>query len=430
VPALNVWNCDPHVPLEIYAIFDPLGNAAHTALSYDLVGEDVLITGAGPIGIAVVAMALKAGARFVVITDISEYRLELARKVGVTRAVDVRTTTVAQVQEELGMTQDNPGDWISILIESLLWPDHPLGRDVGGTRQTVSSISRADLLEYLAAHYGPRNLVVSVAGNIDTNRILDLVRHSLEGWKQGNRSTTCQPATERRSSRRLLVQYKKTEQANLSLAALGLSRRDPDRYALAVLNAILGEGMTSRLFFEIREKQSLAYDVHSYIEQFADTGALVIYAGVDPTRIEAALEGILGEVERLKTQGADESELAMAREYFKGRTLLGLENTQLSNPDGRDAPNNYTSALDIALLGRELMSNPVLRKIAGTQTHAGVAAGEPLTVATDRGSVTLPAELTEMPDRVVWLPTNSPGCRVRSDLGAGAGTLVRLSREG
>src|SRR5205807_4071015 len=84
VPALNVWHCDPKVPLEIYAIFDPLGNAAHTALSYDLVGEDVLITGAGPIGIAAVAMALKAGARFVVITDVNDYRLALADKMGAT----------------------------------------------------------------------------------------------------------------------------------------------------------------------------------------------------------------------------------------------------------------------------------------------------------------------------------------------------------
>jgi threonine 3-dehydrogenase len=103
VPALNVWHCDPHVPLELYAIFDPLGNAAHTALSYDLVGEDVLITGAGPIGIAAVAMALKVGARFVVITDVNDYRLGLADKMGATATVNVQTQDLREVMQRLGM---------------------------------------------------------------------------------------------------------------------------------------------------------------------------------------------------------------------------------------------------------------------------------------------------------------------------------------
>ena len=89
VPAPNIWHCDPNVPLEIYAIFDPLGNAAHTALSYDLVGEDVLITGAGPIGVSAVPMAIKAGARFVVVTDVNDYRLGLADKLGATAVVNV-----------------------------------------------------------------------------------------------------------------------------------------------------------------------------------------------------------------------------------------------------------------------------------------------------------------------------------------------------
>jgi len=103
VPAPNIWHCDPKVPLELYAIFDPLGNAAHTALSYDLVGEDVLITGAGPIGVAAVAMALKAGARFVVITDINDYRLGLADKMGATATVNVKNQDLKDVMKSLGM---------------------------------------------------------------------------------------------------------------------------------------------------------------------------------------------------------------------------------------------------------------------------------------------------------------------------------------
>lgn len=105
VPAANLWHVSPHVPLEYYAIFDPLGNAAHTALAFDLVGEDVLITGAGPIGIAAVAMAKKAGARHVVITDVNDYRLGLARTLGATRAVNVAKETLDDVMCELGMSE-------------------------------------------------------------------------------------------------------------------------------------------------------------------------------------------------------------------------------------------------------------------------------------------------------------------------------------
>ncbi len=105
IPVTNVWHCDPKIPLEVLSCFDPLGNATHTALSFPVLGEDVLITGAGPIGIMAAAIAKHAGARFVVITDVNEYRLELARKVGVTLAVDARETRLADVQKQLGMSE-------------------------------------------------------------------------------------------------------------------------------------------------------------------------------------------------------------------------------------------------------------------------------------------------------------------------------------
>jgi threonine 3-dehydrogenase len=105
IPVTNVWHCDPTIPLEILSSFDPFGNAVHTALSFDLLGEDVLITGAGPIGIMAAAVAKHAGARHVVITDMNEYRLDLARKMGATRAVNVKETTVEDVMKELGMKE-------------------------------------------------------------------------------------------------------------------------------------------------------------------------------------------------------------------------------------------------------------------------------------------------------------------------------------
>lgn len=105
VPAMNIWNCDAKIPLELYAIYDPLGNAAHTALSFDLVGEDVLITGAGPIGVSAVPMAIKAGARYVVVTDINDYRLGLAEKMGATAAINVKNAELRGVMKKLGMTE-------------------------------------------------------------------------------------------------------------------------------------------------------------------------------------------------------------------------------------------------------------------------------------------------------------------------------------
>jgi threonine 3-dehydrogenase len=105
IPVSNVWHCDPSIPKEIFSIFDPFGNATHTALSFDVLGEDVLVTGAGPIGIMAAAIAKHAGARYVVITDLNEYRLELAKKIGVTRAVDIKKDNLITVMDELGMKE-------------------------------------------------------------------------------------------------------------------------------------------------------------------------------------------------------------------------------------------------------------------------------------------------------------------------------------
>jgi threonine 3-dehydrogenase len=105
IPVTNVWHCDPSIPMEIFSCFDPFGNAVHTALNYDVQGEDVLITGAGPIGIMAAAVVKHAGARYVVITDMNQYRLDLARKMGVTRAVDIRTEDLTDVMKELGMKE-------------------------------------------------------------------------------------------------------------------------------------------------------------------------------------------------------------------------------------------------------------------------------------------------------------------------------------
>ena len=230
------------------------------------------------------------------------------------------------VIEELNMIRDDPREWIDVIIDEVIWPGQALGRDVAGTKETVNSFTRDDALSYLARHYTPRNTVVSVAGNVPHEYVVHAIEKALGGWKGGEPQTFA-PAQNSQSAPRLRLESKRTEQAHLCLAVHGLSMLHPDRFVLDVLNVILGEGMSSRLFQEVREKRGLAYDVHSYVSHFLDAGAATVYAGVDPRRINSAIEAILSELRRLKDEVPD-SELAKAKEYSKGRLLLRMEDTR------------------------------------------------------------------------------------------------------
>jgi len=229
--------------------------------------------------------------------------------------------------EELSMLLDTPGDWVHMLIDQAVWGDHALGRDVGGTRESVSAIQRDQMLSYLRTHYVPANTVVAVAGAVGHAEVVDRVGSLLLDLPAGP-ATRWREASIVQSAPRVEVRSKHTEQAHLCLAVPGLSYVDPDRFALDLLNIVLGEGMSSRLFLQIREQKGLAYDVHSYTNYFSDTGSVVIYAGVDPKRAEETVEACLAEVERLKQAGVDEDELGRAKEFWKGRTLLRLEDTR------------------------------------------------------------------------------------------------------
>lgn len=229
------------------------------------------------------------------------------------------------IVEELGMLGDSPGDWVHVLADEAMWGAAPLGRDVAGTRDSVLKIARDDLLEWMHTRYVPSNLVVSVAGPLEHAAVQSMVEQLLGDW-QGAESRPGEPANEGPVSR-IVLKSKKTEQAHFCLALPSLSYLHPDRYALDLLNIVLGEGMSSRLFLEIRERHGLAYDVHSYTNQYVDAGSLVIYAGVDPSRIDEAVRACLGELGRL-LDPVPEDELARAKEFWKGRMLLRLEDSR------------------------------------------------------------------------------------------------------
>jgi len=228
--------------------------------------------------------------------------------------------------EELNMSMDSPPQRVNILIDEVIWPNQPLGRDVAGSKETVAALSREVLLEYLSRQYVPNNTVVSVAGDIGDEEVLASLSSVFGDWTTGTPQPPF-PAEESQDEPRLHIEHRDTEQAHLCLSLRGLSTFHPDRFNLDLLNVILGEGMSSRLFLEIRERRGLAYDIHSYVDHFLDSGAVTIYAGVDPKRIDATTGAILEELRRLK-DGVPALELTKAKELAKGRLLLRMEDTR------------------------------------------------------------------------------------------------------
>lgn len=229
--------------------------------------------------------------------------------------------------EELHETFDNPDALVSELISEVIWGNQPVGRDIGGSDETVGGISREDLLEYMHTHYVPSDMVVSVAGNIQHDDVVKMVEDTLGQLPSGTRPVAA-PAKALDTGARLKVYKKDTEQANLCLAVPALDYNDPKRYVLTMLNGILGSGMSSRLFQEIREERGLAYTVGSYSMMLSDTGAWVVYGGFTPERIDDTIKAILVEMDKIRQEPVSAAELTKIKEYNKGRMMLSLENTQ------------------------------------------------------------------------------------------------------
>ena len=230
------------------------------------------------------------------------------------------------ILEELAMTEDSPADIVNILIDELVWPHQPLGRDTGGTPESVKAITRDHVIRYMEQLYVPQNTVVAIAGNVTHQEVIDRVAEYLGDW-QPHPFATWYPAQISNDTPRLRLRSKKTEQAHFCLATPGLSAAHPDRYVLDVLNAVLGEGMSSRLFLEIREKRSLCYDVHSYVNHYLDTGSTVVNAGVDPSKLDEALRAVKEQLVKM-FDGVPDKELIKAKEFIKGRLQLRMEDTR------------------------------------------------------------------------------------------------------
>jgi len=228
--------------------------------------------------------------------------------------------------EEINMSLDSPRQRVAMLIDEIIWPGQPLGRDIAGNRETITALTRQQILDFFSSAYLPNNIVISIAGDIEQKQIQDTVTKALGGWKR-NKVSAGFPNSSNQEAARLKIEFRETEQVQLCLAVPGFSYFDPDRFAVDLLSTVLGEGMSSRLFTEIREQQGLAYDIHSYADHFADSGAVIIYAGVDSSRVDNALSAIIDQLSKIKEQISD-AELKKAKEMAKGRLVLSLESSR------------------------------------------------------------------------------------------------------
>jgi len=230
------------------------------------------------------------------------------------------------ILEELKMYQDQPQDYVLNLLEEVIWPEHPLGRDIAGTEQSVARLTRDDILEYADAHYRLPNLVIGAAGAVDEDETIAAVSSRVTLPSEPNGLMSPEPPAPLNGPH-VMLRRKRTEQAHICLGVRALSYLHPDRYALDLLNTVLGEGMSSRLFLNIRERLGLAYDVHSFTQKHRDTGHLGVYLGVDPKKAVEAIKAVVAEMIELCDRDLSDEELQRAKEFTKGRLRLDLETT-------------------------------------------------------------------------------------------------------
>lgn len=231
------------------------------------------------------------------------------------------------ILDELRMTNDYPAQVCDLLLDSALWPDQAMGRDVGGTAETVSAISLEDVRAYMGSQYRPNNTVIGIAGAITHDDAVNVVAAATADWEPGEPLTWESATPLPEGAPEVLLGTRDTEETSLCLGLPGFALADRDRYAATVLNGVLGDGMSSRLFQSLREDLGLTYDCHSSISSYRDCGAMVVSCGTEPARAAEAISATRREMATL-LQRAPESEIHKAREYIKGRLLMRMEDSR------------------------------------------------------------------------------------------------------
>ncbi len=230
------------------------------------------------------------------------------------------------VVEEIRASHDSPGALAGMMVDTALWPDQPLGRDIAGSIETVEAIPRTMMLDYHQQQYVGRNIVVAVAGNVEHDEVVDQLE-SLLGDLPDREPRRMYPHDDNLTGPSVMIGSRDLEQLHLAMAFKGVAMDDPRRTALRIMTIVLGGSMSSRLFEEVREKRGLAYGIGSSMQTLSDCGVLDIHTGVEPQRAGEALSVIVEELVKIR-EGVTADELHDARELAKGRLILGMEESR------------------------------------------------------------------------------------------------------
>jgi len=240
--------------------------------------------------------------------------------------------------EEINMMKDSPQGYVLDLWEKLLYNNQPAGWPIAGEKETVSGVSRKNIIDYLRSQFVAGNVVISVAGNFETRAVISRMRKFFGEFKKIE-SLAKKPTIEEQISSQVLLHFKKTDQTHLCLGVRTFDLFKPERYPLALIAGILGGVMSSRLFIQVRERKGLAYYIRTLSEHYTDSGYLVTHAGVDNKKISEAIKIILREYKKLKTKKIPKDELSKIKDNIKGHLYLGLETS--------DAWASYTGSQEI-----------------------------------------------------------------------------------
>jgi len=280
------------------------------------------------------------------------------------------------IMEEINMYEDMPARKLGDIYEQLLYGDTPMGWDIAGEKENINAITREDFLAYMGELYSASNMTIVVAGGIDEVHTVSLIEKYFSPMQQFT-TKTYEHLTESQTKPAVLIKEKQTEQIHVALGVRTVPISSTKRYPLSVLSAILGGGMSSRLFHEVREKRGLAYYVRSSSEEYADVGTLVSTAGIDPKRVLEAIEVMVAEYSKVSQGKMDltDEELTKAKEFLKGHLVLDLEDSRsvagfyahqelleevIENPNDVIKQIDNVSKEEIEAVGKEFFINSTL----------------------------------------------------------------------
>jgi predicted Zn-dependent peptidase len=270
------------------------------------------------------------------------------------------------------MVEDTPDDLVMELLTEAFWPKHPLGRPILGTKKSVGGFKRAELAAFFHEVYRPKNMLIAAAGHLDHKATSALIHRHFGGLAAGGAGKNGGPP---RPAWKIVTRSKKElEQVHLCLAAPAFSQTHPDRFAVYIMNTVLGGSMSSRLFQNVREKRGLVYSISSGVTSYSDAGVLTVDAGTSLDSVDEVVRLTLEEFRRMKGENLPPEELRRAKDHLKGSLMLSLENTgsRMSHLARQEIYFGRRFSLDEIIAGIEAVTGDDVSRIAGAIFAGGL----------------------------------------------------------